>query len=102
MTSHPEDSTFHVQLEEILSPHNPPPWDTKKEYRIQTIDIYVERKKYDMHGMAGLSKVGKKITLGKTLEEGKVEVCDGVVSCFVVPKKRAEEFIKGWKEKNPI
>lgn len=54
-----------------------------------------------MHGKPGLSKVGKKVTLAKILEQEKLEVIDGVVSVFVVPTKKKEEFIAGWKEKNP-
>jgi len=100
----PETSTIYSQLEEVFDPESPPaPWDEQGEFvDINKLDIFVERKKYDMHGKPGLSKVGKKVTLGKLLEEGKLEVVDGLVSVLVVPKARVDEFIKGWKEKNPM
>ncbi|KAF3942346.1 hypothetical protein ABW19_dt0208632 [Dactylella cylindrospora] len=97
----PEDATIHSQLEEILSPSNLPPWDEQSEYMHTKVDVLVEKKKYDMHGKPSLSKVGKNITLGKTLSEGKLELINGILSVFVVPKARLQEFVADWKERNP-
>lgn len=84
-----EMQTLGEQLGYIL----PLPWDTKGEYTTSGVLCYMET----MTG--GLIKVGRKVTLLKILSEGNVEVVDEVVRIFVLPKAKAEEWVKDFKSK---
>lgn len=88
-----ETETVGLHLEYIL----PVPWDTENQYGGDDgakVECYVETAK------GGLMKVGKKVFLGKIIGGGKVEVVDGMVRIFVVPKARAEEWLRDWKIRN--
>ena len=71
----------------------PLPWDSKGEYTPTSVECYMETV------TGGLIKVGRKVTLLKVLSEGNVEVVDDVVKIFVVPKTRAEMWVKEFKLK---
>ncbi|KAK5240447.1 HSP70/90 co-chaperone, partial [Cryomyces antarcticus] len=47
----------------------------------------------------GLIKAGKKMSLLKILNSGKVEVVDGMLKIDVVPKAKAAEWIEDFKRK---
>lgn len=47
----------------------------------------------------GLIKVGKKVPLLKVLSSGSVEVVDDLIKIFVVPRTRAEAWVKDFKDK---
>ncbi len=47
----------------------------------------------------GMIKVGRKLRLLDVLGGGKVEVVDGVVRVFVVPRGRVEGWVEGMKGK---
>ena len=75
-------------LEYIL----PLPWDSSGEYgNGEDVECYMET------AQGGLIKAGKKLSLIKLLGSGKVEIVDGLVRVFVVPKKRATEWIEQFK-----
>jgi tetratricopeptide (TPR) repeat protein len=84
-----EMQTLGEQLGYIL----PLPWDTKGEYTSAGVQCYMETV------TGGLIKVGRKVTLLKVLSEGNVEVVDEVVRIFVLPKAKAEEWVKDFKSK---
>ena len=92
-----ETSSLGDHLSYIL----PPPWDGKEaggdgEYADEAlVECYCET------ATGGLSKVGKKISMGKILGGGKIEVVDGLVVVNVLPKARAQEWIALWKERHP-
>lgn len=69
----------------------PLPWDKEGEYSASNVECFMET----MTG--GLVKVGKKVQLGKVLCLDSVEVVDGVVKIFVVPKAKAETWVKEFK-----
>ncbi|KAK3066697.1 HSP70/90 co-chaperone [Teratosphaeriaceae sp. CCFEE 6253] len=77
-----EHETVMQHLEYVL----PTPWDEKHEYTLQSVDCYMET----LQG--GLIKAGKKLSLLKLLASGKVEIVDGLVSVYVVPRARATEW----------
>jgi tetratricopeptide (TPR) repeat protein len=80
-------------LEDHLSYILPLPWDEKGEYKgVGDVECYLETRD------GGVLKMGKKVTLLKALSTGKVEVVDEVVKVFVVPKGKAEEWVKKFKE----
>lgn len=80
------------------------PWDGEGEYVLGDVDGRKvdggegkKKKGVDvfMETMAGgMVKVGRKMRLLDVLVGGKVEVVDGVVRCFVVPRAKVE----GWVE----
>ncbi|MCJ1310661.1 hypothetical protein MMC25_004327 [Agyrium rufum] len=94
--------------EQMLSGHLsylfPLPWDGKGEYSIKSTEAFLETMDYGEGGgkvgKKGLVKWGKKVPLLQVLTGGKVEVVDGVVRVFVVPKGRVDGFVRGWKERN--
>ena len=75
------------------------PWDGEGEYILgdggegnkkkkKGVDVFMETVE------GGMVKVGRKMRLLDVLAGGKVEVVDGVVRCFVVPRAKVE----GWVE----
>lgn len=71
----------------------PLPWDRAGEYKPAGVECYVETVS------GGLVKVGRKVPLLKVLGTGNVEVVDDLLKIFVVPKARAEGWVKEFKEK---
>lgn len=71
----------------------PLPWDRAGEYTAAGVECYVE----SVNG--GLVKIGRKVPLLKVLAGGNVEVVDDLLKVFVVPKGRAEGWVREWKEK---
>ena len=87
-----ETETLGQHLEYIL----PIPWDEAGEFGAGDggkVDCFVETKD------GGLRKVGKKVAFGKVLEGGAVEVKDGLVCMFVVPKAKMEPWIGEFKRR---
>lgn len=71
----------------------PLPWDTKNEYKVSTVDCYMDTVS------GGLMKIGKKLTLLEALSNGKTEVVDGLVRIYVVPTSMAAQWIDEVKRK---
>ncbi|KAI1398344.1 TPR-like protein [Hypoxylon fuscum] len=71
----------------------PLPWDQAREYTLAGVECYMET----LSG--GLIKVGKKVSLLKTLCSGNVEVVDEVVRLFVLPKAKAAAWVQEFKTK---
>jgi len=69
----------------------PLPWDTEQEYKVNTVDCYMETT------TGGLIKAGKKLPLLKLLTSGKTEVIDGFVKINVVPSAKAAGWIEEMK-----
>ncbi|KAK0255050.1 HSP70/90 co-chaperone [Friedmanniomyces endolithicus] len=84
-----EEETIAQHLNYIL----PTPWDEAREYSLQSVECYMET----IQG--GLIKAGKKVSILKLLESGKIEVVDGLVKVNVVPKARAAEWIDDFKRR---
>ncbi|KAF2173776.1 hypothetical protein M409DRAFT_62037 [Zasmidium cellare ATCC 36951] len=84
-----EGESVLQHLEYIL----PLPWDEKGEYRVEDVECYMET------SAGGLIKAGKKLALVKLLGSGKVEVVDGLVRIYVVPKARAAEWIEEFQKR---
>ncbi|KKA28438.1 hypothetical protein TD95_003048 [Thielaviopsis punctulata] len=70
----------------------PLPWDKDGNYTLANVECYMETT------TGGLMKVGKKLSLLRILSDGKTEVVDQVVKIFVVPKNKAEAWVKEYKE----
>ncbi|KAL2148472.1 hypothetical protein VTH82DRAFT_2026 [Thermothelomyces myriococcoides] len=70
----------------------PLPWDRTGEYSPAGVECYAET------ASGGLVKVGKKVPLLKVLGGGNVEVVDNLVKIFVVPKSKAEAWVREFKE----
>jgi tetratricopeptide (TPR) repeat protein len=71
----------------------PLPWDDKNEYKLASVDCYMDT------NTGGLMKIGKKLTLLEVLSNGKTEIVDGLVRIYVVPVSRAPEWIDEIKRK---
>ncbi|OAA65716.1 tpr repeat protein [Niveomyces insectorum RCEF 264] len=83
----------------------PPPWDTPSpgsadktktagEYsNAAAVDCYMET------AAGGLVKVGKKMALGTILGQANVEVVDDIVRVFVVPRGKADAWVREFKSK---
>ncbi|CAF9922062.1 MAG: hypothetical protein ALECFALPRED_002008 [Alectoria fallacina] len=82
-----ETDTVPSHLEYVF----PLPWDEKHEYRLGSVEFYMET------GSGGLIKVGKKVSLGKVLGRPGVEIVDGVVRMNVLLKARAAGWIEEMK-----
>lgn len=72
----------------------PLPWDREGIYSANGVECYMETVS------GGLVKVGKKVPLLKVLSEGNVEVVDELLKIFVVPRGKAEAWVRDFKEKN--
>ena len=71
----------------------PSPWDARSEYKVNTVECYMETT------TGGLIKAGKKLPLLKILASGKVEVVDGLVKVNVVPSAKAPGWIEEMKKR---
>lgn len=80
---------------ETLSQHFgyvfPLPWDREGDYSASGVECFMETVS------GGLVRVGKKVALLKVLSMDNVEVVDGVVRIYVVPKAKAEGWVKEFK-----
>lgn len=70
----------------------PLPWDSKKEFTMNSIDCYVETVS------GGLMKVGKNLKLLDILSNEKTEIVDGLVKIYVVPREQAGQWIEEVKK----
>ncbi|EXJ90235.1 hypothetical protein A1O1_03334 [Capronia coronata CBS 617.96] len=84
-----EKDTINQHLSYIL----PLPWDGKNEYRMDTVECYMDT----ISG--GLIKIGKQLTLLEALSNGKTQVVDGLVRIYVVPTSMAAQWIEEVKRK---
>ncbi|KIW05670.1 hypothetical protein, variant [Verruconis gallopava] len=87
-----ETQTLNDHLEYIL----PLPWDAENEYTPE-VECYIE----SAGGGGGLIKAGKKLPLHKILGSGKVEIVDGLLRVYVVPKARSESWVREFKARQP-
>lgn len=71
----------------------PLPWDERAEYKAKEVEMYAEKGSPGK----GMVKVGRKATVLGFLGDGKVEVVDGMVRIFMVPKARAGEWVQSMK-----
>lgn len=71
----------------------PLPWDEQRLYSLATVDCYMDT----VNG--GLVKAGKKLSLLKLLNEGNIEIVDGLLKIHVVPSKMATKWIADIKAK---
>ena len=85
-----ETDTIPQHLDYIL----PLPWDEKQDYKIESVEYYMET------GTGGLVKVGKNVTLGKILGTEGVEIVDGLVRINVLLKDRTNIWIAEMKTRN--
>ncbi|KAL8847635.1 MAG: hypothetical protein Q9221_007323 [Calogaya cf. arnoldii] len=81
-------------------------WDSDGEYVLDDkdggkgvggeeggVDMFMETRE------GGMVKVGRKMRVLDVLAGGKVEVVDGVVRCFVVPRGKVEAWVEGVKRR---
>ena len=80
----PEADTVPNHLEYIF----PLPWDERREYTLESVELYMET------GNGGLVKVGKKITLGKVLGSPGMVIVDSIVRINVLLKSGAAGWIE--------
>jgi hypothetical protein len=85
-----EGQTLNDHLSYIL----PLPWDETHEYTAD-VECYIETTN------GGLIKAGKKLPLLKILSSGKVEIVDGLLKVYVVPKAKASAWIQEFKARQP-
>jgi hypothetical protein len=86
-----EDTALNEHLEYIL----PPPWDAEGEARGSYVQSAVSC--FVATPSGGLSKIARKIQIGKLLRSGKVELVDGLLRIYVVPEKLAPSWIEEYK-----
>ncbi|KAK4109596.1 TPR-like protein [Canariomyces notabilis] len=75
----------------------PLPWDREGEYETAKVECYMEAAQG-----GGLVKVGKRVPLLKVLSGGKVEVVDELLRVFVVPRAKADGWVREWKVKRGL
>ena len=71
----------------------PLPWDEKGEYVVSTVECYMDTVS------GGLMKLGKKMSLLEILANEKVEVLDGLVRVYVVPKDLSGKWLEEIRRK---
>ncbi|XRM40893.1 HSP70/90 co-chaperone [Aspergillus tubingensis] len=78
-------------IEDHLDYIFPLPWDQKGEYKINTVECFMETV------TGGLIRAGKKVPLVQILSGGKVEVVDELVKIYIVPTSKSAKFIAEMK-----
>lgn len=87
-----EKESLGQHLEYIL----PVPWDKLKEFGGPDgtgVDCFVET------AVGGLRKVGRRVEFGEVIKGGVVEVKDGLICVYVIPKGRVQEWIEEFKKR---
>ncbi|KAI9761822.1 MAG: hypothetical protein M4579_000761 [Chaenotheca gracillima] len=84
----PETDSLQDHLTYLL----PTPWDGVGEYTVTDSDCYMETTS------GGLAKVGKKMAMRKVLSEANVEILDGLVKVFIVPRAKSGYWIDDFKK----
>ena len=84
-----EKDTIVDHLSYIL----PLPWDVKKEYRVNSVECYMDTPS------GGMIKVGKKLSLLQVLSSGKTQIVDALVRIHVVPATLAPKWIEEEKKR---
>lgn len=96
-----ENSTFEEHIEIMFGdPNNPAPWDIKKEYTPENINIYFET--YSKNGeKTKLLKVPNKMKLKTVLSNSKYTCIDMIPSFIILPKDTefSKEFIDNFLNK---
>lgn len=90
-----ETNTFQDHLEVVFE--QAAPWDTRKDYTLDNIEVYFE----NTTGLRPtLIKIGKKLPLGKILSHDKYRVNNGVANFIVLNKSCAfkDEFLARYKK----
>ncbi|KAI9251218.1 hypothetical protein BY458DRAFT_559494 [Sporodiniella umbellata] len=90
-----ETHTFQDHLEIMFE--QPAPWDTRREYTTNSVEVFFE----DIRGLSPkLIKIGKKHSLGKILSLEQYVVKNGVPSFIVIPKNSPfkQEFLNKYKK----
>ena len=83
-----EDESVGQHLTYVM----PLPWDEESEYTPEGVECYIETI------AGGLIKAGKKMALLRILASGKVEVVDGLLKFYVLPKQKAAAWIEDFKK----
>ncbi|CCG83930.1 protein of unknown function [Taphrina deformans PYCC 5710] len=94
LASFAEVYTLQSQLEIILD--SSPPWDKNHQYQPKTVECFMETR------TRGLVKLGRKVNLGSVLSSGKIDVIDGIVRIFVVPKNLSQTWIEAFKKEKEL
>ncbi|KAF2157864.1 TPR repeat protein-like protein [Myriangium duriaei CBS 260.36] len=84
-----EDESVGQHLQYIM----PLPWDEQQIYNPEVVDCYVETT------AGGLLKAGKKMALLRILNTGKVQIVDGLLRIYVVPRDKASSWIETFKKR---
>jgi Cns1/TTC4 Wheel domain len=71
----------------------PLPWDTKHEYRADSVDCYMDTTS------SGMAKIGKRLSLLEALTTGKTQIVDGLVRIQVVPSSMAGKWIEEMRKR---
>ncbi|GAA5813426.1 hypothetical protein MFLAVUS_006904 [Mucor flavus] len=90
-----ETNSFYDHLQVMFE--QPAPWDERKEYNADSVEVYFE----DTRGLnPKLLKIGKKLPLGKILSLEQYTVKNGVPSFIILPKDSSfkQEFINKFKK----
>lgn len=84
-----EQDTFVDHLSYIF----PLPWDERQEYRVGSIDCFMET------GSGGMAKVGKKVSLLEALTQTKSVIVDGVVKVNMVPSVLTGKWVEEMRKR---
>lgn len=71
----------------------PLPWDEKQEYRVDSVDCYMDTTS------GGIAKIGKRLSLLQALTTGKTQIVDGLVKIHIVPTLLAGKWIEEMKKR---
>ncbi|KAH8556912.1 hypothetical protein BGW37DRAFT_29977 [Umbelopsis sp. PMI_123] len=90
-----ETNTFQDHLEVMFE--QPAPWDARKDYTVNNIEVYFENTS-GLHPT--LVKIGKKLQLGKILSLDKYTITNGVASFIILSKTSPfkEEFLERYRK----
>lgn len=71
----------------------PLPWDAKQEYRIDSVECFMDTTS------GGMAKIGKRLSMLQALTTGRVEIVDGLVKIHVVPTSLTGKWTEEMKKR---
>ena len=101
-----EVDTISDQLSTVLS--DTPPWDTEHEYTPEAVDVFVETRRLEpevagkmtmeeIQKTSALIKCAPQTTITQVLANPKIDLVDGVLRLFVVPRAKSKDWISAFK-----
>ena len=90
----PLSTSVNDQLSVVLE--QPPVWDTRGEYKLHNVQVWLEHEVGARDRGRGLAKIDKENALGEQLKGKNLD--EGILALSIVPVGKANVWIQAWRK----